>query len=112
LTQPNNTALEIMLIVILAVALLTEMMGGVGTLINEYIGIIAFPFALIIAPDNAASVTFIAGVGGILIGDIISIATFNKERTGSAFISIGGAGCFKSIYVTTIIASLISYFVA
>lgn len=110
LTQPNNTALEIMLIVILAVTMLTEVMGGVGTLINEYIGLIALPFALIVAPENAATVTFIAGVGGIIIGNTISIAAFNKERTGSAFLSIGGAGSFKSIYVTTIIASLISYF--
>lgn len=111
-TQPNNTALEIMLIVILAVTMLTEVMGGVGTLINEYIGLIALPFALIIAPENVASVTFISGVGGILIGNMISVAAFNKERTGSAFMSIGGAGSFKSIYVTTIIASLVSYFVA
>ena len=111
LTQPNNTALEIMLIVVVAVILLSEIMAGIGTVIPEYIGIIALPFALIVAPDNAASVTFIAGVGGIIIGNIISVVTFNKERTGSAFMSLGGAGTFKSIYVTTIIASLISYFI-
>lgn len=111
LTQPNNTALEIMLIVIVAVTLLSEMMGGVGTIIHEYIGIIALPFALIVEPENAALIMFIAGIGGILIGNTISVATFNKERTGSAFVSIGGAGSFRSIYVTTIVATLISYFV-
>lgn len=111
-TQPDNTALEIMLIVILAVTMLTEVMGGVGTLINEYIGLIALPFALLTSSENAASVTLIAGVGGILIGNMLSVMAFNKEKTGSAFISIGGAGSFKSIYVTTIIASLVSYFVA
>ena len=111
LTQPNNTALQIMLIVIVSVVLLSELMAGVGTIIPEYIGIIAFPFALITAPENAASITFIAGVGGIIIGNIISVGTFNKEKTGSAFLSIGGVGAFKPIYITTIIASLISYFI-
>ncbi|WP_094229048.1 DUF1614 domain-containing protein [Methanolobus psychrotolerans] len=111
LTQPNNTALEIMLIVVVAVTSLSELMGGVGTIIQDHMGIIALPFSLIVAPENAASITFIAGVGGILVGNIISVATFNKEKTGSAFISIGGAGSFKSIYITTIIASLVSYFV-
>jgi uncharacterized membrane protein len=111
LTQPNNTALEIMLIVVVAVSLLCEMMGGIGLIVPDYIGLIALPFSLIVSPENAASVTFIAGVGGILTGNIISVLTFNKERTGSAFISIGGAGSFKAIYLTTIIASLLSYFV-
>lgn len=111
LTQPNNTALEIMLIVIVSVILLSGPIAGVGTIIPEYIGIIALPFALIVAPENAASITFIAGVGGIIIGNIISVVTFNKEKTGSAFISIGGVGAFKPIYITTIIASLTSYFI-
>ncbi|MDK2826651.1 Uncharacterized membrane protein [Methanolobus vulcani] len=111
LTQPNNTALEIMLIVVVAVSLLSEMIGGIGLIIPDYIGLIALPFSLIVSPENAASVTFIAGVGGILTGNIISVLTFNKERTGSAFISIGGAGSYKAIYLTTIVASLISYFV-
>ena len=111
LTQPNNTALEIMLIVVVAVTLLSEMMGGIGLIIPDYIGLIALPFSLIIAPENAASITFIAGVGGILTGNIVSVLTFNKERTGSAFISIGGAGSFKAIYLTTIVASLISHFI-
>ncbi len=111
LTQPNNTALEIMLIVVVAVSLLSEMMGGIGLIIPDYIGLIALPFSLIVSPENAASVTFIAGVGGILTGNIISVLTFNKEKTGSAFISIGGAGTFKAIYLTTIVASLLSFFV-
>lgn len=111
LTQPNNTALQIMLIVVVSVVLLSELMPGVGIIIPEYSGIIALPFALIVAPENAASITFIAGVGGIIIGNIISAVTFNKEKTGSAFISIGGVGAFKPIYITTIIASLISYFI-
>lgn len=111
LSQPDNTALQIMLIVIVAATLLSEMMGGVGIIVPEYTGLIALPFALIVAPENAASVTFIAGVGGILAGNLLSIVTFNKERTGSAFISLGGAGSFKAIYMTAIIASLISYFI-
>ncbi|MDY0386007.1 MAG: DUF1614 domain-containing protein [Methanolobus sp.] len=111
LTQPNNTALQIMLIVVVSVVLLSELMSGVGTIIPEYIGIIALPFTLIIAPENAAAISFVAGVGGIIVGNIISVVTFNKEKMGSAFISIGGVGAFKPIYITTIIASLISFFI-
>ncbi|MDG6244167.1 MAG: DUF1614 domain-containing protein [Methanolobus sp.] len=111
LTQPNNTALQIMLIVVVGAILLSEMRAGVGIIIPGYIGLIAVPFSLIIDPENAAVVTFIAGVGGILIGNAISALTFNRERTGSAFISIGGAGSFRAIYVTTIIAALVSYFI-
>ncbi|MBP1910041.1 DUF1614 domain-containing protein [Methanolobus bombayensis] len=111
LTQPNNTALEIMLIVVVAVSLLAEMVGGIGLIVPDYIGLIALPFSLIVSPENVAAITFIAGVGGILAGNIISALTFNKEKTGSAFISIGGAGSFKAIYLTTIVASLLSYFI-
>ncbi|TGC06774.1 DUF1614 domain-containing protein [Methanolobus halotolerans] len=111
LTQSNITALEVMLIIVVAVTFLSEMVNGVGIIVPQYIGIIAIPFSLLTAPQNVGSVTFIAGIGGILLGTIASIIAFNKENSGSAYISIGGAGNFKAIYITALLASLLSYFV-
>jgi uncharacterized membrane protein len=111
LTHPVVTALEILLIVIVAVTILSEMINGVGVVIPEYIGIIPIPFALITSPSETATITFIAGIGGILLGVITTAITFNKEKYGSAYINIGGAGSFKAIYATALIASLISYFI-
>ncbi|WP_406660547.1 DUF1614 domain-containing protein [Methanolobus sp. ZRKC3] len=110
-TNPFVTALEVMLIIIAAATILSEMVNGVGIIVPEYIGIIAIPFALITTPQEAATITFIAGIGGILIGVIASAITFNKEKNGSAYINIGGAGSFKAIYATALLASLISYFI-
>jgi len=110
LTESNITALEVMLIIIVAVSFLSEMINGVGIVVPQYVGIIAIPFSLLIEPQNAGSVTFIAGIGGILIGTIASVIAFNKENSGSAYISIGGAGSFRAIYVTAILASLLSHF--
>lgn len=109
-TQSNITALQVMLIIIVAVTLLSEMVNGVGIVVPQYIGIIAIPFSLLTAPQNADSITFIAGICGILLGTIASVIAFNKENNGSAYISIGGAGNFKAIYITALLASLISYF--
>ena len=110
LTQPNNTALEIMLIIIVAVTLLSDIVNGIGIVVPEYIGILAIPFTLLITPQEAAPITFIAGIGGILLGTIALTVTFNKEKYGSAYLNIGGAGSFKAIYVAALIASLLSYF--
>lgn len=110
LTQSNITALEVMLIIIVAVTLLSEVMNGVGIIVPQYIGITAIPFSLLTAPQNTESITFIAGIGGILLGTITSAIAFNKENSGSAYISIGGAGNFRAIYITALLASLISYF--
>lgn len=109
-TQPNITALEIMLIIIVAVTLLSDIVNGIGIVVPEYIGILPIPFALLVAPQEAASIAFIAGIAGIMLGMIALTVTFNKEKYGSAYLNIGGAGSFKAIYITTLIASLLSYF--
>lgn len=109
-TQPDVTALEIMLIIIVAVTLLSSIVNGVGIVVPEYMGILPIPFALLVAPQEAASITFIAGMAGILLGVIALTVTFNKEKYGSAYLNIGGAGSFKAIYITVLIASLLSYF--
>ena len=87
------------------------MISGVGIVVPDYIGLISIPFALILSPQNAAVVIFISSTGGILIGIITTLLTLNKEKKGSAYINLGGAGSFKAVYVTTLVASLISYFI-
>ncbi|KGK98625.1 hypothetical protein LI82_07100 [Methanococcoides methylutens] len=109
--QPDFVGLEIMLIMIVAATLLSDFVNGIGIVMPDYIGLIAVPFALIFAPGNAASVIFVSGIGGILLGNLTGLLMFDKENKGSAFINLGGVGSFKAVYVTAIVAALISWFV-
>ncbi|MBP2029339.1 putative membrane protein [Methanohalophilus levihalophilus] len=109
--QMNFVALEIALIVMVVVALVAEMIDGVGIVVPDYIGIIAIPFALLLDPINADIIVFVAGTMGVLAGTMAHLFALNKEERGSAFISIGGAGSFRAIYITVILAGLISQFI-
>ncbi|WP_233085278.1 DUF1614 domain-containing protein [Methanococcoides orientis] len=109
--QPDFVGLEIMLIMIVAATLLSDFVNGIGIVMPDYIGLIAVPLALIFAPENAASVIFVSGIGGILLGNITGLLMFDKENKGSAFINLGGVGSFKAVYVTALVAALISWFV-
>ncbi len=100
-----------MLIMIVAVSLLAEMVSGIGIVVPDYIGLISIPFALMLAPQNAAIVIFVSSVGGILIGSCTTLITFDREKKGSAYINLGGIGEFKAIYVSALAASIISYFI-
>ena len=111
ITQPNTVALEVMLIMIVAVSLLAEMVSGIGIVIPDYIGLISIPFALILAPQNAAVVIFVSSIGGILIGSCTTLMTFDREKKGSAYINLGGIGAFRAIYISALVAGLISYFI-
>ncbi|WP_370573888.1 DUF1614 domain-containing protein [Methanomethylovorans sp.] len=109
-TGPITTSLEIALIITVIAFLASEMVDGVGIEIPDHIGIIALPLALILSPDNAESVVFISSIGGILAGGIASLLTLDREKNGSAYISIGGVGSFRAIYTVVLIASLMSYY--
>ncbi len=111
ITQPNTVALEVLLIMIVAVSLLAEMVSGIGIVIPDYIGLISVPFALILAPQNAAVVIFVSSIGGILIGSCTTLLTFDREKKGSTYINLGGIGEFKAIYISALLAGLISYFI-
>ena len=111
ITQPDTSALQVMLIIIVAVSLLAEMVSGIGIVVPDYIGLISIPFALILSPQNAAIVVFVSSVGGILIGSCTTLITFDREKKGSAYINLGGIGGFKAIYVSALAASIISYFI-
>lgn len=108
-TNPSFVSLEILLIIIIATHLLLEIQSCVGFVIPEYIGLISIPFALILDPANAATIVLVSGVIGILIGMAISLLNINENTTGSAFINLGGVGNFKAVYITVLIAALLTY---
>ncbi|APH39627.1 hypothetical protein BHR79_09130 [Methanohalophilus halophilus] len=110
-SEMGFVALEIMLIVLVVVALLADFVDGVGIVIPSYVGIFTIPLALILAPQNAATIIFIAGTGGIIAGTVASLMALKREEKGSAYIDIGGAACFQAIYITALLAALISGFI-
>ncbi|HUW66466.1 MAG TPA: DUF1614 domain-containing protein [Candidatus Nanoarchaeia archaeon] len=109
LKSPIFASLEILLIILVLTHLLTEFKSGVGIVIPDYIGLLAIPFALILEPENVASIVLVSGVFGILIGIVTSLFNINENTKGSAFINLGGVGNFKAIYITVLVASLLSY---
>ena len=111
LVSNHNTAiLLITSLMIIAVFLASEMVDGIGIVIPNYISLLAIPLALLVAPSSAAEAVYIASVSGILVGTLISAATFNREKKGSAYLSIGGAGSFIPIYVTFLISVILAFF--
>ena len=109
LKSPIFASLEILLIILVVTHLLTEFKSGVGIVIPDYIGLVAIPFALILEPENVASIVLVSGVFGILIGIVTSLFNINENTKGSAFINLGGVGNFRAIYITVLLASLLSY---
>lgn len=65
-------------------------------------------FALILAPEFAAPLAFIAGTLGVLIGaDLLNLGQAQKV---GGFVSIGGAGVFDGIFLVGIISALLAGF--
>lgn len=110
LTGPITTSLEIALIITVITFLASEMIDGVGIEVPDYIGLLSLPLALLLSIENIESVVFVSSVVGILAGCIASLLTIDREKNGSAYISIGGVGSFRAIYTITLIASLMSYY--
>jgi len=110
ITGPITESLEIALIITVITFLVSEMVDGVGIEVPDYTGIIALPLALILSPNNADSVIFTSSILGILAGCIASVLTLDKEKNGSAYINIGGAGSFRAVYIMVLISSLVSYY--
>jgi uncharacterized membrane protein len=81
---------------------------GIGILMPGLIPpIIAATLALILAPEQAAPVAFVAGVAGPLIGaDILHLKDIQKSAVGIA--SIGGAGTFDGIILSGIVAAYLA----
>ena len=109
-TNPYTSIIALMIIMIVVVSIASKMIDGVGIVVPHYIGLVSIPFALIIAPHNAAIISFIANIGGILIGTVAALISFDKEKKGSAYLNLGGIGIFESTYITLIIALILFYF--
>jgi len=63
--------------------------------------------ALALAPENAAPLAFASGVLGVLVGaDLLRLPDI--RRMGVPFASIGGAGTFDGVFLTGIIAVLLT----
>ena len=87
---------------------LARPVAGVGILIPGLVPAFgAAILALLLLPDQAAPVAFIAGVAGPLIGaDLLHLADIEATATGIA--SIGGAGTFDGIVLSGIIAAYLA----
>ncbi len=69
--------------------------------------LIAATSALLLVPDQAPPVAFVAGVLGPLIGaDLLHLRDISKIATGMA--SIGGAGTFDGIVLSGIVAAYLA----
>lgn len=81
---------------------------GVGIMMPGLVpALIAAVLALLLAPDQASPVAFVAGVAGPLIGaDLLHLKDIEKSAVGIA--SIGGAGTFDGIVLSGIIAAYLA----
>ena len=69
--------------------------------------LLAAMIAITINPEQRAPLAYIAGTMGVLIGaDILRIRDVGK--LGAPFASIGGAGTFDGIFITGLIAVLLT----
>jgi uncharacterized membrane protein len=78
---------------------------GVGIVVPGLVpALVAALSALILAPEQAPPVAFIAGVLGPLVGaDLLHLQDVSK--LGSGVISIGGAGTFDGIVLSGVVAA-------
>lgn len=95
-------------VLIVATRFLAKPVSGVGIVMPAWIPpLIAVGLAFLLARDNPAPVAYISGTVGTLIGaDLLNWPNFKK--LGAQLISIGGAGVFDGIFLTGIIAVLIT----
>lgn len=84
--------------------LLARPVRGVGILRPGMISpLVAASAALLLAPDHATPVAFIAGTCGPLVGvDLLHL--HEVERMDTGIVGIGGAGTFDGILLSGIVA--------
>jgi uncharacterized membrane protein len=69
--------------------------------------LLAALLALLLAPEDAPPVAFVAGVAGPLIGaDLLHLKAIDRVQSG--MMSIGGAGTFDGIVLSGIIAAYLA----
>ena len=109
IVRPNLASVEICIITIAVIYLLTTFRAGIGLVLPGYSGVVPLALSILLAPPgDVAAATFAAGVCGILIGLCAALSSINTEQQGSPRISLGGAGSFQAIYVTMVLAALVS----
>ena len=83
-------------------------MPGVGIVMPGLLSPVAAALlAMILAPQQAAPVAFVAGVIGPLVGaDLFHLKDIHRTATG--LVSIGGAGTFDGIVLSGIIAAYLA----
>ena len=93
---------------IVACYMLARPIPGIGIVLPGFVPpMIAVLSALVVAPDMAAPVAFIAGVTGPLIGaDLMHLREIKDSAVGIA--SIGGAGTFDGIVLSGILAAYLA----
>lgn len=95
-------------IVALVCRLASRPLPGVGIGIPMFIApIMAAVTALVIDPQQSAPLAYISGTLGVLIGADIS-RMGDIRKMGAPFASIGGAGTFDGIFLSGIVAVLLT----
>lgn len=90
------------------VHVLAQPIAGMGIAVPTFIPpIVAAAVALILSRQSAASLAYISGTLGTLIGaDLLNLG--NVQGLGAPIVSIGGAGTFDGIFLTGILAVLLA----
>jgi uncharacterized membrane protein len=97
-------------VVMVACYLLAQPVPGVGIAIPSLVPpIIAAITALLVAQRNVATVAYVSGSLGTLIGaDLLNLGKI--QGLGAPVMSIGGAGTFDGIFLTGILAVVLASF--
>ena len=92
----------------IACYLMARPVAGVGIMMPGLVPpLIAAALAILLAPDEAAAVAFVAGVTGPLVGaDLLHLKDLQSSGVGMA--SIGGAGTFDGIVLSGVIAAYLA----
>ncbi len=99
-------------VAVIAVALLSYKMSrsipGVGLGMPVFLApLLAALVSVLLSPQNAAPMAFISGTLGVLIGaDLMHFPEIRKM--GTPWASIGGAGSFDGIFISGIVAVLLT----
>ena len=94
----------------LIVYMVSEVKGGVGIVVPNYVGLFAIPLGFLLAPSElpleliADLLIFAPAIFGILLGMLITLITMPREEVGSAFFNLGGVGSFYTIYLISFLA--------
>jgi uncharacterized membrane protein len=96
------------LVVTVVVHWMAEPVGGVGIAVPTFVPpLVATGAALLFADQSAPAVAYIAGTLGTLVGaDLLNLGSI--QGLGAPIVSIGGAGTFDGVFVTGIIAVLLT----